>query len=71
MGWILIALGVLLLALTAKEFFDGETDTLYLLDWDWIWFDLYRHKHPILFNAALIAQLIAGIGLIGSGLGSL
>ena len=71
MGWILIALGVVVLALTAKEFFDGESDTIYLLDWDWIWFDLSRHKHPFLFNAALTAQVVAGIGLIGSGIAAL
>ncbi|MEO0509990.1 MAG: hypothetical protein AAF065_09040 [Verrucomicrobiota bacterium] len=71
MGWILIALGIVLLALTAKEFFDGESDSIYLLDWDWIWFDLSRHEHPLLYNAALTAQVVAGIGLIGSGIAAL
>ena len=71
MGFILIALGIGLLVWTYYEYQNGESDTIYLLDWDWVWFDVNRVDHPLLFKAALIAQVIAGLGMIGAGIAEL
>lgn len=68
MSLILIAVGVVLLIFTVYEYLGGETDTLYLFDWDWIWFDVNRIDHPCIFKAAIIAQGCAAVGLIVAGI---
>jgi hypothetical protein len=65
MGWVMITAGVGVLGFTAYERRRGETDASFLSDW--LDFDIDRDENPLLFHGALIAQIVAGIGLIVGG----
>jgi hypothetical protein len=71
MGWFTILLGLGVLGLAWYSYRDNESDTIFLLDWDWFWLDFDRSEHPILFWAALITEICVGIGLIITGVASL
>jgi hypothetical protein len=71
MGWTLILIGLVLLGFAWYSCRQGESDTIFLLDGDWFWLDLDRYEHPILFWAALITEICAGVGLIITGIVSL
>ena len=59
-------LAVIILVLTYWDYQKDETDTIFLLDW-WIWFDVSRGNHPMLYWACIAAQIFAAIGLIICG----
>lgn len=74
MGVVSIAIGLALLALTAREFVAGESDTFHLFDLfdlDWLSKNVNRQEHPVRFHAALIALFCSALGLIGSGIAAL
>ena len=62
MSFYLVA-GIVVLYLTYRDFVREETDTIFLFDF-WAWFEVSRSSFPLLYWAALIAQLICGIGLL-------
>lgn len=71
MGWLLIGLGIVVLLVTAWDYFNGESDTMLILDWDWIWFDFSRQDHPAVFHAIIVAQMVIGLGVICTGIANL
>jgi hypothetical protein len=62
-----IVFGLALLLLTFWEFRRGETDTLILFDW-WLWFDIDRESHPLIYWCIIGAQTAIGIGMVIQGL---
>ncbi|MFK8013628.1 MAG: hypothetical protein AB8B80_16435 [Marinicellaceae bacterium] len=58
--------GKLLFTITYWDYQKDETNTIFLLDW-WIWFDVTRENHLVLFWACKAAQIFAAIGCIICG----
>ncbi len=70
-GLLLIGGGLVILGFAWHDYHEGESDTIFLLDWDWIWFDLDRESHPVLYWVAIAAQVTAGLTAISVGVVSL